>query len=99
LESTHPTDYSFILVLFTFGLFVVAALLEIGGGYMVWQWLREKRKPLFGLIGGAHTVFIRNDPNVSAIKFWSIICCLWWNICGDGNSIGIGNRQKKARQI
>jgi small multidrug resistance family-3 protein len=32
-------------------LFVVAALLEIGGWYLVWKWLREKRKPIFGLIG------------------------------------------------
>ncbi|MBA3285760.1 MAG: YnfA family protein [Nitrosopumilus sp.] len=52
LESIHPTDYNFILNLFTFGLFVVAALFEIEGGYLVWQWLREKRNPIFGVIGG-----------------------------------------------
>jgi small multidrug resistance family-3 protein len=32
-------------------LFVVAALLEIGGGYLVWIWLREQRSPLLGLTG------------------------------------------------
>lgn len=48
----HPTNYGLISILFTFVLFVVAAFLEIGGGYLVWRWLREKRKPIFGLIGG-----------------------------------------------
>jgi drug/metabolite transporter superfamily protein YnfA len=52
LESIHPAGYNFILILFAFGLFVVGALLEIEGGYRLWQWLKEERKPLFGLIGG-----------------------------------------------
>ncbi len=52
MELAHPTDYSFIFILFTFGLFAVAALLEIGGGYLVWQWLRERKKIAYGLIGG-----------------------------------------------
>jgi small multidrug resistance family-3 protein len=32
-------------------LFVLAGLAEIGGGWLVWQWLRADRGPLFGLIG------------------------------------------------
>lgn len=32
-------------------LFFLAALLEIGGGYLVWLWLREKRGRLLGLLG------------------------------------------------
>jgi len=69
LESTHPTDYSFILVLFTFGLFVVAALLDIGGGYLVWQWLREKRKPIFGLIGGFILLLYGIIPTIQPSNF------------------------------
>ena len=34
------------------GLFVLAGLCEIGGGYLVWQWLREGRSLSFGIIGG-----------------------------------------------
>src|SRR3990172_1692058 len=34
------------------GLFVVAGLCEIGGGYLVWQWLREGKSVWMGLIGG-----------------------------------------------
>ena len=39
-------------LLFTFLLFVVAAIAEIGGGYLVWQWIKEKKKIVFGLLGG-----------------------------------------------
>ena len=39
-------------MLFTFLLFVVAAFAEIGGGYLVWQWIKEKKKIVFGLLGG-----------------------------------------------
>lgn len=53
LELAHPTDCnSIVLFAFTFALFSVAAIAEIGGGYLIWSWLREKRKPVFGLIGG-----------------------------------------------
>jgi len=69
LESTNPTDYSFFLILVTFGLFVVAALLEIGGGYLVWQWLREKRKPLFGLVGGTILFFYGIIPTFQPSNF------------------------------
>jgi small multidrug resistance family-3 protein len=33
-------------------LFLIAGLCEIGGGYLVWLWLREDRNIWFGLIGG-----------------------------------------------
>ena len=53
LELAHPSDCnSFVLFAFSFVLFSVAAIAEIGGGYMIWNWLREKRTPIFGLIGG-----------------------------------------------
>ncbi len=34
------------------GLFLVAALAEIGGGYLVWLWIRQKKKLIFGIVGG-----------------------------------------------
>lgn len=33
-------------------LFVLAGLLEIGGGYLVWLWLRNGRSFLIGAMGG-----------------------------------------------
>ena len=34
-------------------LFVLAGFAEIGGGYLVWQWLRESKGLALGLVGGA----------------------------------------------
>jgi small multidrug resistance family-3 protein len=47
VESIVPiTDINIIII--TLVLFFVAALMEIGGGYLVWQWIREKRGILVG---------------------------------------------------
>ena len=34
-------------------LFILAGLFEIGGGYLVWLWIREQRSAWLGLIGFA----------------------------------------------
>ena len=34
------------------GLFLLASLAEIGGGYLVWLWIRQKKKIIFGIVGG-----------------------------------------------
>ena len=52
LESIPPIEYSITLILSTFGLFVLAAFLEIGGGYLVWKWLREKKTIVLAIVGG-----------------------------------------------
>ena len=33
-------------------LFIAAGLREIGGGYLLWQWLRAGRPAWLGLLGG-----------------------------------------------
>jgi small multidrug resistance family-3 protein len=33
------------------GLFVLAGLCEIGGGYLVWGWMREQKPLLWALVG------------------------------------------------
>lgn len=33
-------------------LFIAAGVCEIGGGYLVWLWLRDGRAFLFGVLGG-----------------------------------------------
>lgn len=40
-------------VVITLAVFFVAALFEIGGGYLVWQWLRENKGLAVGIAGGA----------------------------------------------
>nr|WP_320410470.1 YnfA family protein [Candidatus Nitrosocosmicus oleophilus] len=52
LELILPNNYDLIFIISIFGLFLVAAIAEIGGGYLVWQWLRERKKINIGLVGG-----------------------------------------------
>jgi small multidrug resistance family-3 protein len=52
LELVHPSNTPLYVFLSTFSLFLVASIAEIGGGYLVWLWLRENRKKILGLIGG-----------------------------------------------
>ncbi len=40
------------VILSSLSVFFFAALLEIGGGYLVWKWLRDHKGKIFGLIGG-----------------------------------------------
>jgi small multidrug resistance family-3 protein len=34
------------------GIFFFAALLEIGGGYLIWRWLKNHQGKIIGIIGG-----------------------------------------------
>ena len=36
----------------SFLLFVLAGLFEIGGGYLIWQWLKEGKPIWWGIAGG-----------------------------------------------
>lgn len=36
--------------------FLLAGLAEIGGGYLIWQWLREGKSAALGLFGGVALV-------------------------------------------
>lgn len=50
--SIVPESNTALFVLTSIALFFLAALVEIGGGYLVWKWLRERKGILFGIIGG-----------------------------------------------
>jgi len=39
-------------ILQSIGIFVLAGLCEIGGGYLIWLWLKEDKPLWYGLIGG-----------------------------------------------
>jgi small multidrug resistance family-3 protein len=38
-------------ILRTISLFIVAGLAEIGGAYLIWQWLRSGKSALWGVLG------------------------------------------------
>ena len=52
LVPANSDDDKLLLFISAFSLFAVAAIAEMGGGYLVWQWLRERKQIGFGLIGG-----------------------------------------------
>ncbi|MFC5406283.1 YnfA family protein [Cohnella soli] len=40
-----------IQILISIAVFVLAGLAEIGGGYLVWLWLRESKPIWYGILG------------------------------------------------
>ncbi len=50
-------------------LFLAAAMLEIGGGYLVWLWLREKKGLAVGLAGGVVLFCYGILPTLQAASF------------------------------
>jgi small multidrug resistance family-3 protein len=75
-------------------LFVLAGLCEIGGGYLVWQWLREGRALLWGALGGAALFLYGVIPTFQPAHFgrvyaayggfFVVLSLLWgWILDGD----------------
>lgn len=69
MELLPPANYNIAFILSTFGLFVVAAVAEIGGGYLVWQWLRERKKITYGLVGGIILLAYGIIPTIQPSNF------------------------------
>ncbi len=51
------------------GLFLIAGLCEIGGGYLIWLWLRDGKSVLLGLIGGVILVLYGIIPTLQPATF------------------------------
>ena len=49
--------------------FVAAGLCEIGGGYLVWLWLRENRPLYYAVIGAAVLVLYGVIPTLQPASF------------------------------
>jgi small multidrug resistance family-3 protein len=47
-------------------IFVVAGLAEIGGGYLVWLWLRESKSYWYGIAGSILLVFYGIIPTLQS---------------------------------
>ncbi len=44
--------------------FIVAGLFEIGGGYLIWLWLREGKSLLYGIVGAIILIFYGIIPTL-----------------------------------
>ena len=49
--------------------FLLAGLCEIGGGYLLWQWLREGKQLGFGLLGAAVLFLYGVIPTLQPANF------------------------------
>ena len=75
-------------------LFVVAGLFEIGGGWLMWKWLREHWAIAWGLMGAGVLVVYGVVPTLQQAHFgrtyavyggFFIALSLLWGWCVDGN--------------
>lgn len=75
-------------------LFLLAGLCEIGGGWLVWQWLRESQSWVWGLAGGLILVLYGAIPTFQPAHFgrvyatyggFFIVLSLLWGWFVDGN--------------
>ena len=75
-------------------LFILAGLCEIGGGWLVWKWLRDGRPSWWGLLGGLVLMLYGIIPTfqnshfgrIYAVYggFFIVLSLLWgWAIDGD----------------
>ena len=83
-----------ISIAWSVALFLLAGLCEIGGGWLVWQWLREGRSWLWGLGGGLALCLYGVIPTFQPAHFgrvyaayggFFIILSLLWGWILDGN--------------
>ena len=75
-------------------LFFLAGLCEIGGGWLIWQWLREGKGNLWGLVGGIVLILYGIIPTFQPAHFgrvyatyggFFIVLSLLWGWILDGN--------------
>ena len=75
-------------------LFVAAGVCEIGGGWLVWKWMRDHKPGWWGLLGGLVLVLYGIIPTLQTSHFGRIyavyggffiaLSLLWgWGIDGD----------------
>ncbi|MGT2377967.1 YnfA family protein [Staphylococcus aureus] len=55
-------------MLYPIFIFILAGLCEIGGGYLIWLWLRKVQSSLVGLIGGAILMLYGVIAHISIIS-------------------------------
>ena len=85
---------AFERIVVSVALFVLAGLCEIGGGYLVWLWLREGRSALLGVAGALILIVYGVVPTLQAAPFgrvyaayggvFIVLSLLWgWALAGE----------------
>ena len=76
-------------------LFVLAGICEIGGGWLVWQWLRDGRPAVWGLLGGIVLILYGVIPTLQTAHFGRVYAVyggffIVLSSCGARTSTAIG---------
>ena len=83
-----------VSILRSLSLFIVAGVCEIGGGWLIWKWLRDDRPAWWGLLGGVVLILYGITPTLQASHFgrvyavyggFFIVLSLLWGWYFDGN--------------
>jgi drug/metabolite transporter superfamily protein YnfA len=56
-SNNGQTNWTALTIFFSISLFIISGIFEVGGGYMVWQGLRERRLPWILIPLGALVLF------------------------------------------
>jgi small multidrug resistance family-3 protein len=76
-------------------LFFVSGLFEIGGGYLVWLWLREDFSWMLGAVGGFVLFLYGIVPTFQKTHFHSLRS-LWWSLYCNVSVLGLVDRWNKS---
>ncbi|RMD59784.1 MAG: YnfA family protein [Nitrospirae bacterium] len=82
-----------LLILKSIGYFILAGLCEIGGGYLMWLWLREDKPVTYAFIGAVILILYGVIPTLQPAHFgrvyaayggvFIVLSILWgWKIDG-----------------
>jgi small multidrug resistance family-3 protein len=72
--------------------FILAGLCEIGGGYLIWLWLREGGSISLAFVGGIILVLYGVIATFQPANFGTSLRCLWWDFYSNGHNMGMASR-------
>ena len=75
-------------------LFIIAGVCEIGGGWLMWKWLRNGRPTWWGLAGAAVLVLYGIIPTFQTAHFGRIYAGVGWLLYRAVALVGLGLRRE-----
>jgi small multidrug resistance family-3 protein len=67
--------------------FIIAGLCEIGGGYLIWLWLREGKSIGLAALGAFFLVLYGIIPTLQPAHFG----CVWWRFHRSLSPMGLAS--------
>jgi small multidrug resistance family-3 protein len=71
--------------------FILAGLFEIGGGYLIWLWLREGKPVLYAVLGGIILFLYGIIPTLQPANFGRVYASLRRSVYCPFNNVGMEN--------